>query len=221
MANILKSNKPFDVDDLGQLLQARSDHNSLTNQLTRITPIDSSKTTAERSATLYDFIKMVSEIVTKGTKERNIIFEPDEGARPRVDQSLNFDSPYIFYEVISRRASGEFKPRAREEMIEDSEGRLGRVWGQRFESIVQFNIFARDYAAANKTMETFEDLMFNYISYFKRNGIAEVLFEEQSTDHDYDYYRQNMSVRHIRYRVWTEKLRVNFAEGDISGMITQ
>lgn len=221
MANILKNNAPFDVDDLGQLLQARSDHNSITEQITRLTPINSPKTRAERSATLYDFIKMVSEIVTKGTKERNIIFEPDEGARPRVDQEMIMNNPYIFYEVISRRAFGEFKPRPREEIIEDEEGRLGRVWGQKFESIVQFNIFARDYAAANKTMETFEDLMFNYISYFKRNGIVEILFEEQSTDHDYDYYRQGMSVRHLRYRVWTEQLRVNFAEGDISGMITQ
>ena len=224
MANILASNRPFNVDDFEILLQNRNDHAALNNNITRLVPQEVPRYQSERSANISDFIKMVSTIITKATKERNVIFEPDEGARPRVDQSYQINKPHIFYKVVSRRPYGELKPREREEVLEKDDGtvvRKGRVWGQRFECIIQFDIMAGDYVTANNIAETFEELMFNYTSYFKRNGVAEIIFDEHLTDRDYDMYRQEMSIRSLRYRVWLEKLHVAFDAGELDGIITE
>ena len=224
MANIIKANKPFSVDDLSSLLQIRQDHSSLVDRVTHIVPQDMPRQQSVKGATLSDFIRMVASIVTKASKERNVIFEPDEGVRIIVDQTQAIDKPHIFYSVISRKPCLELKPRARQEINEtDIAGKIrqGRIWGQRFECLVQFDIMAGDYSVADKVMEFFEDLMFNYTSYFKRNGVAEILFDEQFTDNNLNIYRQSMSVRSLRYRVWIEKLHTAFDTAEIDGIITE
>lgn len=224
MANIMKSNLPFQVDDLAQLLQRRNDHSTLNTEITRIIPQEQPRLQSIKGATLPDFIGMVAKIVAKATKERNVIFEPDEGARPIVDQDLSLNEPHIFYEVLSRVPCMELKPRERQEVLDtDDKGksRKGRVWGQRFECHVQFNIVAGDYEIADKVMEVFEDLMFNYTSYFKKNGVAEILFEGQHTDHNMDIYRQSLSIRSLQYCVWVEKLHAAFDTEEIDGVITE
>jgi hypothetical protein len=224
MANIIKSNLPFQVDDLEQLLQRRNDHSTINTEITRLVPQDQPRLQSKTGATLPDFIRMVSKIVAKATKERNVVFEPDEGARPIVDQDLSLNEPHIFYEVLSRVPCMELKPRERQEILDtDDKGksRKGRVWGQRFECHVQFNIVAGDYETADKVMEVFEDLMFNYTSYFKRNGVAEILFEGQHTDHNMDIYRQSLSIRSLQYCVWVEKLHAAFDTEEIDGIITE
>jgi len=223
MATIAKDNKPFSVDTLDVLLQQRRDH-SLAETIT-MTPLQDvlPRQQSTKSATLHDFIDMVANIITKATRERPVYFELNEGVRPRVDQSIPLNQPWIFYEVISRRPCLELKPRERQELLEtDIAGRRrqGRVWGQRFECIVQFNIIAGSYNDANKVMDLFEDVMFNYTSYFKKNGVSEILFDEQSTDHNFDLYRQAMAVKNLRYRVWIEKLHTAFDTTEIDGVIS-
>lgn len=225
MSNIIKANKPFNVDDLSTLLQNRMDHSTLNTSITRIVPKDTSnKTKAKLGATLSDFIKMVSKIVSKAGKNSNIIFEPDEGARPTVDQAQKLEEPHIYYEVLSRFPDKELKPRLREEVYDandkNKQQRKGRVFGQRFECHVQFNIFADGYDTADKVMNRFEELMFNYTSYFKENGVAEIIFEGQATDRNYDIYRENSSIRSLKYCVWIEKLFTVFDTQEIDGIIT-
>lgn len=223
MSNIIKANKPFNTDDLSVMLQERKDHTALISNVTRLVPTNIKKQQSAKGATLYDFINMISEIITKASKERNIIFEPDEGVRVRNDQTYSINEAHIFFNVISRKPCLELKPRERQEVNEtDVAGKVrqGRVWGQRFECILQFDIIAGNYIAANQTLDFFEDLMFNYTFYFKRNGVAEILFEEQLTDHNLNIYRQDLSVRSLRYRVWIEKLYTAFDTGEIDGIIS-
>ena len=223
MANILKSNAPFTVNDFETLLERRRQHSTLNTQLTKITPRETPRLQANHGATLVDFIGMVSKIVTKVAKARNVIFEPDEGARPQVDQSVPINESHIYYDIISRVPCMELKPRERQEIKDtDNKGkqRKGRVWGQRFECHVQFNIMAGDCLTADNTMEMFEDLMFNYVSYFKKNGVAEVIFEGQSTDRNLDAYRQSLSVRSLQYCIYIEKLYVAFDTEEIDGLFT-
>lgn len=223
MANIIKSNKPFTVDDLSTLLQARVDNASVVNRVTRLIPEGIPKQQAAKNATLPDFFRMVSTIITKAVKERNVIFEPDEGVRIRVDQVKPVDETHIYYSVISRKPCLELKPRERQEVSEvDNAGKVrqGRIWGQRFKCLVQFDIISGDYKTADTVMELFEDVMFNYTSYFKKNGVAEILFEEQLTDQNLNIYRQTMSVRSLRYLVWIEKLHAAFDTAEIDGIIT-
>jgi len=224
MANIIESNKPFRVDDIETLLQRRNDHSTLNTELTKVTPIHAPRLQSVTGATLPDFIDMVAKIVSKASKERNVIFEPDEGARPQADQHLPLTEPHIYYEVLSRVPCQELKPRERQEILDtDDKGisRKGRIWGQKFECHVQFNILAGDYRTADRVMEIFEDLIFNYTSYFKKHGVAEILFEGQMTDHNLDMYRQALSVRSLRYCVWVEKLHAAFDTEEIDGIITE
>lgn len=222
MASITKLGKPLIVDDLATLLQERTDHSTLNTTLTRIVPEYLPRQQSKKGTTLEGFIKMLAGIVTKAMKNSNVIFEPYEGTRIKVDQSYPVDNTYICYEVLYRKPFKELKPRERQEVLDvdpDGKARQGRIWGQRFECLVQFTIMSPDYESANKVMDTFEDIIFNYTSYFKENGVAEILFDNQITDHNYDIYRQAMSIRNLHYKVWIEKLYAAFDNTEIDGVI--
>ena len=94
-----------------------------------------------------------------------------------------------------------------EEVVDEktNKKRLGQIWSQRQDCIIQFDIIASDYATANKVMNSFEDMIFQYSGYFKKNGIAEIYFKRYFTDTSIDRYRQYLSVRSIQYFVEIEK----------------
>lgn len=170
---------------------------------------------ANKSATLFDFIKMVGKVISTGTDEEKIEFVFDEGKRLTNDPSEKIEHPFITYKIISRQPMLELKPRERESTINESvdkskDGRQGRIYGQKFKCLVQFNIIASEYTAADRVMNIFEDLIFSYTHFFKKNGVSEILFENHLTDKDYDIYRQDLSVRNLVYYVEIEKLYVMF-----------
>lgn len=213
------------VDDFATLLQKQQDnHYGIMQNLDPPAEAQTDHLQAKKSASLSDFIDMVAMITSKAMKKQHVVFEPDEGARPRMDQEVPLTEPHIYYDVISRVPKKELKPRERQEIYEKTDDktcdRPGRVFGQRFECVVQFNIMAADYKQADKVMKIFEELIFNYVSYFKQNGVAEILFQKQMTDRNLDAYRQSLSVRSLQYYVEIEQLHAVFDEADIVGIIT-
>ena len=203
------------LDSFEQLLQRQADAGNHVLPIayeTKTTPV--APTTAQKGATVDDFIQMISKLVSKTMKKTHTEFLPDEGARPSMDMSKPLDHPCIFYELMSREPKTERKPRSREEIVEitmdDGSRRQGRIWGQKFKCIIQFNILAGDYKTANKVMNDFESLIFNYTAFFKKNGVAEILFERQYTDRNLDPFRQSMSIRTLQYYVEFEKLFTEF-----------
>ena len=80
---------------------------------------------------------------------------------------------------------------------------------------MQFHIIASDYRQANKVMNDFESLIFNYTAFFKKNGVAEILFEKHFTDRNLDPFRQNLSIRSLQYYVEIERLFTEFVASDI------
>jgi hypothetical protein len=202
-------------NDMERLLQRRNDNGN------NILPIDYvpagpdiEPQKALKSASLQDFVEMVAMLVSKTMKKRQVVFKPDEGARMVVDPSKPLENPFVFFEVISRIPKKERKPREREEIVESSpdkkSNRQGRIWGQKFACIVQFNFLACDYSTVNAVMNDFENLIFSYTPYFKKNGVAELLFEKHFTDKNLDLYRQSLSVRSLQYYVEIEKLTAVF-----------
>jgi hypothetical protein len=177
---------------------------------------DLSVQTADKGADLFELMKMINKLVTLTLKDLKVEFIPDEGKDVVLIPDQKIDHPYITYKIISRTPDKELKPRPRQEIREVSKDtadeRYGEVWGQKFKSYIQFNIFASEYTAAEEVMEKFEELMFLYTGYFKKNGISELLFSQQLTDTDYNIFRQTISVRNLQYYVETEKLRVIFRE---------
>lgn len=197
--------------DMEQLLQRKQDNgnNLLPVNYTPAGP-DPEPQKALKSASLQDFVEMIAKLVSKTMKKQGVIFKPDEGARLIVDPSKPLENPYIFYEVVSRVPKLERKPREREEIMEagadTKSNRQGRIWGQKFACIVQFNLLACDYSTVNAVMNDFENLIFSYTPYFKKNGVAEILFEKHFTDKNLDIFRQTLSVRSLQYYVEIEKL---------------
>lgn len=178
---------------------------------------------ANKCASLFDFIKMVSKVMKNTMKE--VSFEMDEGSRPIIDQAVTINEPRIYYQLLSRKLVPEdTKPRLREsgikEQTEDNSFRYVSIYGQKFNCIVQFDIMCPKTSVnqtADEVMNNFEEMLINYTHYFKKNGVSELLFDMQTTDHNLDAYRQVCSVRSIQYKVTIEKLTKVY-NGEIFGI---
>ena len=198
-------------NELEDLLQTRYEKNRVSNLYpavdvrASVTPLS----TAAKNATVEDFISMVTKLSNKALKSLNVEFYPDEGATI-ADPEKKLEKTAILYRVIERKPKNELKMRHSEnieEVVDEktNKKRLGQIWSQRQDCIIQFDIIASDYATANKVMNSFEDMIFQYSGYFKKNGIAEIYFKKYFTDTSIDRYRQYLSVRSIQYFVEIEK----------------
>ena len=176
--------------------------------------INSQPQKADKSATLFDFIKMVDKIVSLTMKD--VLFIPEEGKIIHLDAMKKIDKTIITYSVKSREPHKEIKPRLRQNIKtkdnNDGEDRDAQVWGQKFKCTVQFNIFASVYKDAEEVMEKFEELITSYTGYFKKNGVSEVYLLKHFTDDVYEQLRETLSVRNLHYYVEIEKLTVIFKE---------
>ena len=167
--------------------------------------------TADKSATLFDFIKMIDKVVELTMGDKGVTFIPDEGTSQYLSNDMPIDKAVISYKLIDRSPKGELKPRVRQAFndIDPSGNKIsGEIYGQKFKCHLQFNIAASVYTKAEEVMSMFEDAMFTYAGFFKKNGVAELLFDKQLTDGDFTLARQSLSIRNLRYYVEIEKLTV-------------
>lgn len=169
---------------------------------------------ADKGATLFDLIKMIDALVKITMKD--VEFIPDEKKKQELDVMNPINKSMITYSVISRIPKFEKKPVVREEFEEYDEVNkdkiLGTTYGQKFSCSVQFDIISSVYSEAEEVMNNFEELMFKYAGFFKRNGVAEIIFEKHETDSSYDNLRETHSVRSLIYYVEIEKLIVVFQD---------
>lgn len=168
---------------------------------------------ADSNASLYDFLDMIANIVEYALSDYKVKFSTDEEQNILKDPEIATNKPQITYKVISREPKNEYKPIPREEVIEcdeHGEQRPGMIYGQFFDCVVQFNIFAGENRLANKVMEKFEELMIAHAGFFKQKGVSDFYFQKQLTDSEYNNFRETLSVRNIRYYVQIEKLTVIF-----------
>lgn len=172
------------------------------------------KLKANKNADVSDLIEMISQMVTVGMKDLNVEFVPDDGARLVIDPNKKTVTKNYIYFFVFSRVPVEIKPRYREEIKADTDDgnkkRIGAVYGQKFEAILQFNIIGCSYKEANIVMTRFEELMFQYTGFFKKNGVIDCVFHKQLTDQNFDTYRNNVSVRNLQYKCQIEKLIPEF-----------
>lgn len=203
------------ADDLEYLLEQQREKSKILVK-TKYQDEQKSIQTADKNASMYDFITMVSKLVSLTMKDLNVEFVSEEGKKLNLEPEEPIDSPFISFKLINRIPKGELKPRMRqnikEEIIDKDEERIGEIYGQKFKCLVQFNIFSSVYETAEQVMERFEELIFTYTGFFKKNGVAEVIFNQQITDSSYDIFRQTLSVRNLQYYIEIEKLTVLFKE---------
>ena len=200
-------------NDFEQLLLEQENFNVPSGRYTHIKE-SNRPLRADKTATLFDFIQMINKIMS--STMRDVLFIPDEGKTIDLDSQKKINKPIITYKVISRKVKNELKPRLREEILEDdadkNDQRIGRIYGQKFKCILQFDIFASVYTSAEKVMKEFEEMIFKFTSYFKKKGVAEILFYQQFTDSDDEYknLRQILSVRNLQYYIEIENQTVMF-----------
>ena len=206
-----------DISEFELLLRERGGVN---NRIVDSTPAPApaNRVVAEKSCSIDEFIEMVAQIVSKTLgKKYGVEFQPDEGARIKVEPAEALEHPYITYSLLNMAPKNELKPRFREnikEKVDDARdlymARPGRVYGQKMICHFQFNVIAGDYKVANEVIKIFEELIFNYTAFFKRNGVSELLYERRYTDTNLDMYRQSTSVRSVQYYVELERLYAEF-----------
>ena len=171
---------------------------------------------SEGTMTLFQFIQYVERLVNVTMKDLGVIFIPEENRIPIDYSDMTIDHPIITYSLIDQDTKDELKPRVREEIIEDpndpENSRMGQIYGQKFKSIIQFNIFASVYDIAEQVMNNFEGLLLTYTGLLKQKGLGELIFNKQLTDTKLDQYRQTLSIRSIRYYVETENVFVVFRD---------
>ena len=206
----MKSNLSFE-----ELMQRREALDDMKEDISYISSNPkSAKQRANKGASLYDFIKMLDKLLELTMPK--VKFVPDEGKVVKLDAMTSFDAPVITYQVLKRRAKKEIKPRLREivnEITDDENSqRTAEIWGQKFECQVQFNVFASVYSEAEQVMEHFEETIIKHAGFFKKNGVAELIFEEHITDSHFDTLRESLSIRSLIYYVEIEKLTVMFKE---------
>lgn len=204
-----------DFESLLRQQEENKNHNVTNDLPSSIEKMPKKRLQADNAVDIDGAILLISKIVTKALKKYNVEFVPDEGQRIIYDHNIKIDHPYIFYQILENRPTKELKPRVRKITTEDrapydeSMARQGSVYGIRLRGQIQFNIIACDYLQATEVMKAFEEVLFNYTSYFKRNGVAEFIFMNRFTDRNYDVYRQSVSVRSLQYMIETER---NYAE---------
>lgn len=167
---------------------------------------------ADANADIKKFMSMINKIVSIVMKNLDVSFETDEGKEDFLESDNPINHNLITYKLIERVPKGELKPREREAFTEKDGDRFGEVYGQKFKCYVQFNIFGQTAEEAEKILDMFEEILFSYTGYFKKNGVNEIIFDKQFTDDYYKIYRQKFSIRNLRYYVEIEKLRVIFKE---------
>lgn len=209
-------------NDLAEFLRQKQALNN--NIATSIVEQPTERLTSEASASIDDFIFMLSKVCKKVMKKMEVELVPDEGSRPMRDQKDVIDHPYIYFKILHSQPVMELKPRIRQDSVEmeisDEEEELLRprdIWGQMLRYSIQFDIFAGGYTDVTEVMKIFEDVIFSYTAYFKRKGVKDIRFMRRITDSNLDMYRQKCSVRSLQYDVDIEKLFTRFETtiGDI------
>jgi len=217
----------LDFDRLQAHLDNTHSHPGIENHITYSPLIkneDNDKTKADKNANFDDFIEMLARLVTKSGSMRSlgVEFSPDEGRRVTVDVNTKLDNPLVAFELIEKVPDRELKPMERETIQEPGDdrqnARSGRIYGQKFNCLVQFNVFAAEYTTANAVIKELEALISSYIHVFKRDGVREVLYSKRFTDRHFDNYRQFISVRNVQYLVQIEQLHVVW-DTEISAII--
>lgn len=162
-----------------------------------------------------------NESVKNPNQEINSIERPVQiyEAFPSNSQ-INNDLPIVTYMATRKSISkmGERKPRVRSIINNPKDGRAYKIMGQRFDYDVIFEIWSDTNQDSDRICNNFEEFMFMYTGLFKKQGVAEILFEEAYINTNFrssfinpqsrtiPSYLENRRSRALVYKVTIEKL---------------
>jgi hypothetical protein len=80
------------------------------------------------------------------------------------------------------------------------------IYRQWFDNIVEFNFYGRTNQEARRLKKKFETLIAVYTGYLKRNGISEIIFQQETSPRCSLYYSSNTPMRSVYYYVRFESI---------------
>lgn len=127
----------------------------------------------------------------------------------------------------------EYKPRLRETYKDPVvDGYSVSVYGQWFDSIVQFDVWYANNRAAERLVDWFDQFMSNNSWILRRAGVAQIFFWQRTADDLKQQWRQPVWHRSVQYYLRTEQLHavyerdllklnivLDVATGDILGAL--
>ena len=216
----MKQNKLNQLEDLltEQDVTLLNRHTYIQNEF-KSTPVNEvdkkdKRLRAKGNAQIRDFISMVGLIVESLFEEQHVEYLPYEktySIREDMDQTITH--PYIAWRVIHReyRDRSAIGPYIRDELF-DSEGRSGEVCSEAFQTRIRFYIINTEMNLCWDLMDEFEDMLIDYKSHIKQQGIVNYYFDQQLEDDFAQDFRDIVSILTLDYIVLTEKNRVIFRE---------
>jgi len=140
--------------------------------------------------------------------------------KPTIDNPTTEFVDTITYKVVRREpahfGSGgpftptnkESKPRLRDPFIKSNEveGESFEVWGQRFDNLVQFDIWTKSNFEADALADCFETFLLLQTGPLKKAGVAEMKYWARRPDEFIAQWRTPLNVRSIVWYFMTERL---------------
>ena len=161
---------------------------------------------ADKKLSISQFFAMLKNMIKKTNKDWQII--PEAGINTSVSDENN--TPIITYK-IHKRVSGERSARKpqKKQSYENTNQEKGMIveYSQRFESIIEFGIYGNTYEEADDTREKFEEFLIDYLGHFRKQGVLELVFEEQTEDEAIEIRGQDLSKQTLRYFLRTQVVR--------------
>lgn len=162
-------------------------------------------------------IGTVNEFANVLKQMLNVIWGSDWGdLRPDTSNGLNPNEitlPSISYSTNLREVSdGEsVKPRLSELTIEDVNGfptgQAYKVYRQRFDCIVEFNIRTRTSSDCSELAEKFEDAIILHSGFLKKRGVSEIYFLKEVPPRYSNYFTENIPTKTLYMYVRLEKVK--------------
>lgn len=159
---------------------------------------------ANKSCTYPQFIDL-TEFLIKQIFGSSLVFQRDIYSDPK-----QITAPCITYGLITKvpgrigKGTKELKPRFRHSYNDGDQ--VISVYGQRFDIIVQFDIWALTDREADMLELRFEEMMTQYTGFFRENGVVDLFVDGQLADTNAQRMRLDLSCRSIRYLLLIEQL---------------
>lgn len=151
-----------------------------------------------------DFRDLLNQLVEEKLDAKFI------AAYPTDEDFNNINEPIIAYRYLKRpyeteKGFKERKPRYRKILLSEEHNlpieESLEVYGQKFEYEIDFEIYARNNFVMEELLEKFENLIFNYMPYFVRHGVEQLIFVQSSKEEKVEEPDLNLLKKTVTYQM--------------------
>lgn len=161
---------------------------------------------SEQPITFLQFVDVLRKLWKSAGKKGDIVrqFPVDEDAK----------YPLITYRLLRRVINPNFKdykPRFRDIIRHPyAPDQFVELYGQIFDVWVEFKIYSLSQEEADELVVEFEDFLYMYTGFFKKNGVQNIQFYAQEEDELITKERYPVAVRTLQYQIRLERVVPRF-----------